>query len=483
MKKLLIANRGEIARRIIRTARDMGIGTVAVYSDVDADAPFVREADESVRLPGLTPAETYLNVDRVLDAAARTGADALHPGYGFLSENASFARACLERGLIFVGPSPAAIEHLGSKTNARALAISAGVPVMPGTTAGITSLEEARSKAAEIGYPVLLKAAAGGGGKGMRVVEREEDLESSLRAAQGEARTAFGDDEVFVEKYVTNPRHIEIQVIADNDGSVLILGERECSIQRRHQKLIEESPSVAVDADLRRRMFESARKLVAAASYTNAGTLEFLLDSDGSYYFLEVNTRLQVEHPVTEMVTGLDLVELQLHVASGEGLGITQEQVTFSGHAIECRICAEDPYDGFMPSVGRILALTEPEGEGVRVDSGIYEGMEVSLYYDPMIGKLITWGSDRQEAVDRMLRAIDGYHIAGVRTTLPFCRQVLREPDFLSGNFSTGYVASHWVNPVPALAPEELLAAVSAAVATRTELERRRHHRNAEQGS
>ena len=475
MKRLLIANRGEIARRIIRTAQRMGIETVAIYSDVDTDAPFVKEADHSVRLPGLTPADTYLNVERVLEAAARTGADGLHPGYGFLSENAGFARACLERGLIFVGPSPEAIDHLGSKTNARALAISAGVPVMPGTTAGITSVEEARSTAAEIGYPVLLKAAAGGGGKGMRVVEREEDLESSLRAAQGEARTAFGDDEVFVEKYVTNPRHIEIQVIADADGSVLILGERECSIQRRHQKLIEESPSVAVDADLRNRMFASARKLVEAASYTNAGTLEFLLDSDGSYYFLEVNTRLQVEHPVTEMVTGLDLVELQLRVASGEGLGLTQEDVVFTGHAIECRICAEDPYDGFMPSVGRILALEEPEGEGVRVDSGIYEGMEVSLYYDPMIGKLITHGSDRGEAIDRMIRAIDRYHIAGVRTTLPFCRQVLKETDFLAGDFSTGYVASHWVDPKPDLLPEELLAAATAAAGSRNELELRRH--------
>lgn len=474
MKKVLIANRGEIARRIIRTCHRLGVETVAVYSDVDARSPHVTEATEAFRLPGLTPAETYLRSDLILEIARSSGADALHPGYGFLSENGDFARACAERGITFVGPSPEAIDHLGSKTNARALAISAGVPVMPGTTSGVASLEEARSTADEIGYPVLLKAAAGGGGKGMRVVASADDLESGLRAAQGEARTAFGDDEVFVEKYVTDPRHIEIQVVADTHGNVLILGERECSIQRRHQKLIEESPSIALDEKTRQAMFEAASQLVAAANYTNAGTLEFLLASDGSFYFLEVNTRLQVEHPVTELVTGLDLVELQILVARGEKLPLSQSEVSFNGHAIECRICAEDSYDGFLPSVGWITSLHEPEGEGVRVDSSLFEGMEVSLYYDPMIGKLITYGGDRSEAIGRMLRALDSYHIAGVKTTIPFCRSVLQNDEFIRGDFSTGYVAKHWVDPVPSFDSERLAVAIKAAVRTREEIERRR---------
>ncbi len=474
MKKVLIANRGEIARRIIRTCHRLGIETVAVYSDVDARSPHVSEATEAYRLPGLTPAETYLRADLILDIAEVSGAEALHPGYGFLSENGDFARACEERGVTFIGPSPEAIDHLGSKTNARALAISADVPVMPGTTSGVTSVEEARSTADRIGYPVLLKAAAGGGGKGMRVVESAEDLASGLRAAQGEARTAFGDDEVFVEKYVTDPRHIEIQVVADDHGNVLILGERECSIQRRHQKLVEESPSIALDESTRQAMFAAAAQLVAAAKYTNAGTLEFLLASDGSFYFLEVNTRLQVEHPVTELVTGVDLVELQLLVARGEKLPLSQEEVTFTGHAIECRICAEDSFDGFLPSVGWITELQEPEGEGIRVDSSLYPGMEVSLYYDPMIGKLITYGADRTEAIERMLRGLDAYHIAGVKTTIPFCRSVLLNDDFIKGDFSTGYVSKYWVDPVPEYDEERLAIAIEAAVRTRKEIENRR---------
>ena len=474
MKKVLIANRGEIARRIIRTCHRLGIETVAVYSDVDADSPFVSEAGEAFRLPGLTPGETYLQVDLILKAAKDSGADAIHPGYGFLSENGDFARRCLDHGIVFIGPSPEAIDHLGSKTNARALAIEAGVPVMPGTTKGVASVEEARATAEKIGYPVLLKAAAGGGGKGMRVVEHPDRLESSLKAAQGEAMTSFGDDEVFVEKYVLNPRHIEIQVVADSSGRVLVLGERECSIQRRHQKLIEESPSVAVDPELRQRMFDSARLLVKAANYTNAGTLEFLLAEDGAYYFLEVNTRLQVEHPVTEMVTGLDLVELQLLVASGKELPLEQEDVEFHGHAIECRICAEDSYDRFLPSVGWITSLREPEGDGVRVDSSLYKGMEVSLYYDPMVGKLITWGEDRKEAIERMLRGLEEYHIAGVKTTIPFCKTVLRNREFLAGDFSTGYVAKHWVDPIPDLDEQIKQVVVASAVKTRQEITARR---------
>ncbi len=466
MKKLLIANRGEIARRIIRTAHRLGIETVAIYSDADTASLHVAEATEAWRLPGLTPGETYLDVQKVLEIARRSGADAVHPGYGFLSENAAFAERCREAGITFVGPDPVAIDHLGSKINARRLAVEAGVPVMPGTTEGVGSLEEAQETAEEIGYPVLLKAAAGGGGKGMRVVRTAEELAGGLRAAQGEAMTAFGSDEVFVEKYVEEPRHIEIQVVADNHGNVLVLGERECSIQRRHQKVVEESPSVAVDDDLRARMRESAERLIRAANYTNAGTLEFLLDKTGAYYFLEVNTRLQVEHPVTEMVTGLDLVELQLRVAEGEVLPITSEEVQFNGHAIECRICAEDSYDNFLPSIGIIHEVSEPEGEHVRVDSTIYPGIEVSLYYDPMLSKLICWGATREEAIERTLAALDRYHLAGVSTTIPFCKAVLQNEDFRSGNFSTGFVAKHWVEPKQELDEETLHLVAAAAIRT-----------------
>ena len=368
MKRLLIANRGEIARRIIRTARRMGIETVAIYSDADTASLHVSEADIAHRLEGLTPRQTYLDLDKVMEAVRLSGADALHPGYGFLSENPELAVRCAEQGITFIGPSADAIEHLGSKTNARRLAIEADVPIMAGTTSAITSIEEARSIAERIGYPVLLKAAAGGGGKGMRVVEEPGKLEESLRMAQGEALTAFNSDEVFLEKYVIGPRHIELQVIADHHGNIAVLGERECSIQRRHQKVVEESPSVAVDDALRARMFASAERLVRAAGYTNAGTLEFLLDASGNFYFLEVNTRLQVEHPVTEMVTGLDLVELQIRVARGERLPISTETIARNGHAIECRICAEDVYQNFMPSIGTIRDLSEPVGENVRVD-------------------------------------------------------------------------------------------------------------------
>ena len=410
----------------------------------------------------------------MLDVAARAGADALHPGYGFLSENADFARACLAVDITFIGPRPDAIEHLGSKTNARELAGRAEVPVMPGTTRGVSSSEEAAEIADRIGYPVLLKAAAGGGGKGMRVVENADGLATGLRAAQGEAMTAFGDDEVFVEKYVINPRHIEIQIIRDASGRTLVLGERECSIQRRHQKVIEEAPSVAIDDDLRTRMYEAALRLVDAADYTNAGTLEFLLDGDGNFYFLEVNTRLQVEHTVSEMVTGLDLVSLQLRVARGEELPIEQSDIEVSGHAIECRICAEDSFDRFLPSIGRIDDLIEPSGDGIRVDSGLYPGMEVSLYYDPMVAKLIVHGATRTEAIDRMLAALDQYHIAGVRTTIPFCRAVLQHPAFVSGEFSTGFVREHWTNPQHPVDDEKFEAAAAAALSVHEERSERK---------
>jgi len=473
MKRLLIANRGEIARRVIATAKKMGIETVAVYSDADTGSLHVREADRAIRLPGLRPRETYLDMDAVLRAVERSGADAVHPGYGFLSENAEFARRCIDAGIIFVGPSPESIDHLGSKTNARRLAREASVPIMDGTTDGITSLDEAREVADRIGYPVLLKAAAGGGGKGMRVVHDPSKLEESLRQARGEAMTAFNSDEVFVEKYILGPRHIEIQVIADTHGNVVVLGERECSIQRRHQKVIEESPSTAVDDRLRADMFASAERLVKAAGYYNAGTLEFLLDESGQYYFLEVNTRLQVEHPVTEMVTGLDLVELQLRVARGERLEITTADVRRSGHAIECRVCAEDVYQNFMPSIGSVREVIEPSGENIRVDSALYDGMPVTLYYDPMVSKIIAWGSDRSEAVATMLMALDRTHIAGIRTTIPFCRFVLEHPAFLSGQFSTKFVEQYWNDPVPAVGPELLDLIAASAAAANDRLDRR----------
>ncbi|MEO5929688.1 MAG: biotin carboxylase N-terminal domain-containing protein [Candidatus Kapaibacterium sp.] len=473
MKRLLIANRGEITRRIIRTAKRMGIETVAIYSDADTESLHVRDADFSYRLDGVAPRQTYLDIDKVMEAVRVTGADALHPGYGFLSENPELAIRCESAGIIFVGPRPDAIEHLGSKTNARKLAIEAGVPVMPGTTAAITSIEEAKETAASIGYPVLLKAAAGGGGKGMRVVDAPEQLEDALRMACGEALTAFNSDEVFLEKYVIGPRHIELQVIADHYGNVAVLGERECSIQRRHQKVVEESPSVAVDDDLRRRMFESGERLVRAAGYTNAGTLEFLLDASGDFYFLEVNTRLQVEHPVTEMVTGLDLVELQLRVASGEPLEITTETVQRSGHSIECRICAEDVYQNFMPSIGTIREIREPAGPYIRVDSSMYNGLPVTLYYDPMLAKLIVWGENREEAAERMLKALNDYHVAGISTTIPFCDFVLRHPAFRSGDFSTSFVREYWNDPSPELPRELLELAIAAAVGTQRRIDER----------
>ncbi len=466
MKRLLIANRGEIARRIIRTARRMGIETVAIHSDADTASLHVREADFAYRLEGVTPRQTYLDLEKVMELVARSGADAVHPGYGFLSENAEFARRCADAGVTFVGPSADAIEHLGSKTNARRLAISADVPVMPGTTDAITSVAEAREIADRIGYPVLLKAAAGGGGKGMRVVDAPEKLEESLRMAQGESLTAFNSDEVFLEKYVLGPRHIELQVIADAAGNVAVLGERECSIQRRHQKVLEEAPSVAVTDEIRSGMFAAAERLVKSVGYTNAGTLEFLLDENGAFYFLEVNTRLQVEHPVTEMTTGLDLVELQLRIASGESLPIRTETVERRGHAIECRICAEDVYQNFMPSLGVIRELREPSGEHVRVDSALYAGMQVTLYYDPMLSKLITWGATRDEAIQRMIEALGEYHIAGISTTIPFCLHVLGSREFREGTFSTAYVREHWAEPVQSLPDDLLELAVAAAVRT-----------------
>ncbi|MEO8624436.1 MAG: acetyl-CoA carboxylase biotin carboxylase subunit, partial [bacterium] len=405
-RKVLVANRGEIALRVIRACRELGVRSVAVYSEADARAPHVREADEAVLLGPAPSSESYLKGDAIIAAALRTGAEAIHPGYGFLSEREWFARVVRDAGLVWIGPPAEAIAAMGSKTAARELAIAAGTPVVPGTTTALRDADEAAAVADHFGYPVLLKAAAGGGGKGMRVVHARDELAAALASAQREAKNAFGDDAVYVEKYIVGPRHVEIQVLGDHHGTMLHLGERECSVQRRHQKMIEEAPSVAVSAELRARMGAAAVAAAKAAGYTNAGTCEFLLDASGAFYFLEMNTRIQVEHPVTELVTGIDLVQWQLRIASGERLPFTQEEITPRGWAIECRITSEDPANSFLPSTGRVQYLHVPSGPGVRWDSGIEMGSDISLYYDPMLAKLIVWAPTRAEAVERMHRAL-----------------------------------------------------------------------------
>ncbi|HEX8772395.1 MAG TPA: acetyl-CoA carboxylase biotin carboxylase subunit [Pyrinomonadaceae bacterium] len=439
--KILIANRGEIAVRIIRACRDLRVSPVAVFSDADSDALHVRMADEAYRVGPAPSVESYLSGERIIDAALRSGAEAVHPGYGFLAENAEFARAVVHAGLTFIGPTAEAMELMGSKTSARRVAISAGVPVVPGTTEPLGSLEEARATAAELGYPVMFKASAGGGGKGMRLVLSETDLRSAFETAQSEAAAAFGDSEIYLEKAIERPRHIEIQVFADTHGNVVHLGERECSIQRRHQKVIEECPSPIGDADLRRRMGEAATLVTRAVDYVGAGTVECLVsDATRDFYFLEMNTRLQVEHPVTEMVTGIDLVREQLTVACGERLSFTQEDVQWHGHAIECRVYAEDPEQNFMPAPGRINSLRVPVGPGIRDDGGITANTEVSIYYDPMISKLAAWGRTRHEAIDRLRRALDEYTVGGIKTTLPFFREVVRDAEFIEGRLDTGFI-------------------------------------------
>ncbi|HLV99112.1 MAG TPA: acetyl-CoA carboxylase biotin carboxylase subunit [Ktedonobacterales bacterium] len=441
---VLIVNRGEIAVRVMRACRELGLKSVAVYSDADRAARHVRLADEAYYI-GPSPArESYLNIPKLLEVARRSGAQAIHPGYGFLAENADFADACAEAGLIFVGPTGEAMRAVGEKTSARRVAQKAGVPIVPGATAGLEDAQEAARLAEKLGYPVMLKAAAGGGGMGQRIVQKPEEIETSLRAARSEAASAFGDSEVYMEKAIMPARHIEVQIIGDTHGHVVHLGERECSVQRRRQKLIEESPSVALDDDLRAQFTESAIKVAQAIGYTNAGTCEFLLGPDRQFYFLEVNTRLQVEHPVTEWRTGLDLVKEQLRVAAGLPLSFTQEEVRFRGHAIECRITAENPYNRFLPRGGTIAAYQEPGGPGVRVDSGAYAGMDVPLFYDSLLAKLITWGEDRAEAVVRLRRALEEYTIAGVSTTIPFHQFAIQHPRFLAGDLSTGWVAETW---------------------------------------
>lgn len=451
ISSLLIANRGEIARRIIRTCKNLGVKTIAIYSDADARALHVREADLAVGIGGFTPRESYLVIDKVLKVMEETGAEAVHPGYGFLSENAVFAQAVIDAGRVFVGPSPTAIEMLGDKTAARDLAIKSQVPIAPGSVGAIASFAEAKELLDQIGYPVIIKAAAGGGGKGMRIVSEPTALEQAFKLAQGEALTAFNDERVFIERYVQKPRHIEIQVLADHHGTVLYFPERECSVQRRHQKVIEESPSTAITPELRKAMGEAASRLVTAANYTNAGTLEFLLDASGEFYFMEVNTRLQVEHPVTEAISGVDFVEQQLRIASGEPLTITQEQIAQPrGHAIECRVCAEDVYADFLPDVGKITLLELPSGNGIRHDHAVEVGSEISVHYDPMVAKLITWAPTREACIELTLKALDGYHLGGLKTTIPFCRLTIDSEPFRSGHHSTGFVAEHWPIPWPA---------------------------------
>ncbi len=439
--KILIANRGEIACRVIRTCREMKIAAVAVYSDVDSDALHVRMADEAVNIGPAASKDSYLCGDKVIAAALQTGAEAIHPGYGFLSENADFVREVKAAGLTFIGPPPEAMEGLGGKMSARRIAIEASVPIVPGTTQPLRSFDEAKATAAEIGYPVMLKASAGGGGKGMRLVLEESEMRSALETAQAEALAGFGDDAVYVEKAVVRPRHIEIQVFSDTHGNHVYLAERECSIQRRHQKVVEEAPSPINSPDLRRQMGECAVKIAKAVNYVGAGTVEFLVsDVDRSFYFLEMNTRLQVEHPVTEFITGIDLVREQIHVANGEPLSFGQEDIRIAGHAIECRVYAEDAEANFMPSPGRITRLRLPNGPGVRDDGGVFEGAEVSIYYDPMISKLAVHGRDRAEAIGRMRRALMEYEIDGIRTTLPFFRELMEDPEFISGDLDTGFI-------------------------------------------
>ncbi len=466
-KKILIANRGEIAVRVIRACLDLGISPVAIYSEADRGALHVRLAEQA-QFVGPSPAsESYLSIESVLGAARAAEVEAIHPGYGFLSENQSFARACEDAGFRFIGPSPAALALMGDKIASRKAVAQAGVPVIPGTADAVQSLEEAVSAAAEIGYPVMVKASSGGGGKGLRMVSGEEDLRSVYGMALGEAESSFGDATIFLEKYLQQPRHIEIQVLGDQHGNLIHLGERECSIQRRHQKLVEESPSPAVDEDFRQELGAAALSVARAAEYHNAGTVEFLVEaSEGerSFYFLEMNTRLQVEHPVTEMVTGIDLVREQIRIAAGEELSYRQKDIELRGSAIECRIYAEDPFNDFLPSPGPILDLLEPAGPGIRNDSGVYQGSEVPMHYDPLISKLIAFGEDRKQATARMLRALTEYRIVGVKTTIPFFQALLGEPEFREGNLHTGMIEalSSPTGEVPN--PEELFPIIAAAL-------------------
>lgn len=464
MKKILVANRGEIALRIMRSAKEMGIHTLAVYSEADRDMPFVHYADEAVCIGPAPSAQSYLRADKIIEVAKAYGADAIHPGYGFLSENASFSKAVTDAGLIFIGPSAYSIDTMGSKIGAKQAALQFKVPMVPGTDTPLQSFEEAREVGARVGYPILIKASAGGGGKGMRVVAHEGELEEQMRLAKSEALNAFSNDDVFIEKYVAAPKHIEIQLMGDQHGNYVYLFERECSIQRRHQKLIEEAPSSCLTADVRRAMGECAVDVARACKYYGAGTVEFLVDDDLNFYFLEMNTRLQVEHCVTEMISGIDLVKEQIRVANGEKLSFTQEDLRIHGHSIELRVCAEDPTDNFLPDTGRLNIYQRPQGPGVRVDDGYEQGLDIPIFYDPMIAKLVVWGKDRQEAIDRMCRAIDEFKIQGIQTTLAFGKWAVQQPAFVNGKFNTNFIQEYF-KPEMLQQPgeEEVIAAAMAA--------------------
>jgi len=444
MNKILVANRGEIALRVMRSAKEMGIKTVAVFSEADRNAPFVKYADEAVCIGPPPSNQSYLKGDTIIEVCKKLNVDGIHPGYGFLSENADFANKVKEAGITFIGPSAEAMDMMGDKLSAKAAAKKFNVPMVPGSEGAIKDLEEAVKVALETGFPLLIKASAGGGGKGMRLVERVEDVEEQMKLAMSEAKSAFGDDAVFIEKFVSGPRHIEIQVLADNHGNTLYLFERECSIQRRHQKVIEEAPSSVLTPELREKMGKCAVDVAKACNYSGAGTVEFLVDDQLNFYFLEMNTRLQVEHPVTEMITGLDLVKEQIKIARNETLSFKQEDLKINGHALEVRVYAEDPLNNFLPDIGKLHTYKIPKGTGVRVDDGFEEGMDIPIYYDPMIAKLITHGKDRKEAIDRMLRAISEYKIVGVETTLDFCSFVLQHKAFVSGDFDTNFIKHHY---------------------------------------
>jgi acetyl-CoA carboxylase biotin carboxylase subunit len=440
IKKVLVANRGEIAVRIMRSCREMGIRTVAVYSDADRKAMHVLYADQAWHIGPSPSSESYLNMDKIIQVALESKADAIHPGYGFLSENAVFSQKCREAGIKFIGPGPHAISQMGDKITARKTMMAAGVPVVPGTQAAISSEAEAIKTIHEVGLPVMIKASAGGGGKGMRLVKKESEIKSSLRAARSEAKSAFGDDAVYIEKYIQQPHHIEFQILADQHGNVIHLFERECSVQRRHQKIIEETPSPILTEEVRQKMGQAAVAAARAADYEGAGTIEFIVDKDLNYYFLEMNTRLQVEHPITERVVGVDLVKEQINIASGKKLTLKQQDLKQNGHAIECRVYAEDAANNFMPAPGKVTHIAIPYGVGVRVDGYIYEGFEIPIYYDPLIAKLIVWGSNREDAIERTMRALQEFKITGVKNSLNFLQNIMTAKDFVNGNYTTHFI-------------------------------------------
>jgi pyruvate carboxylase subunit A len=473
MKKILVANRGEIAIRIMRTAKKMGIQTVAVFSEADRNAPHVRFADEAVYIGKSPSNQSYLLGEKIIEVAKQLHVDGIHPGYGFLSENAHFAELCEHNNITFIGPKSKAIKIMGSKLAAKEAVKAYNIPMVPGIDEAITDVNKAKKIAKEIGFPILIKASAGGGGKGMRVVEKESELESQMNRAISEANSAFGDGSVFIEKYVSSPRHIEIQIMADSHGNVLHFFERECSIQRRHQKVVEEAPSTILTPELREKMGDAAIKVARSCDYLGAGTVEFLMDANHNFYFLEMNTRLQVEHPVSELISGIDLVELQIRVARGEALQIKQSDLKINGHALELRVYAEDPLNDFLPSVGTLKTYQLPTGEGIRVDNGFEEGMDIPIYYDPMLSKLITYGKTRNEAIQLMLKAIDNYHIEGVQTTLPFGKFVCEHEAFISGNFDTHFVKNYYSHEI-LLEQHKEEAKIAALIALESYLEDRK---------